>query len=206
MPTHTHTHVHVHHLHVHDAILPLIKGAAPLCTCMYMYLCKCIDMYTVHVFVRMCGFNTCTAVMIVSKIFLFLFLTCSFPSIHFSFPPPLYNFLSLLLLLLLLVPHCASSRQIIYHWKNCNQQECPVCLPLKTTTRNPNVGPSLGGANSVFGPEPTTLPPHLVPTGTSSYPGQTVPPQPINNQAMKECESVLIAHLYLLSSYEVVMK
>ena len=96
MPTHTHTHVHVHvhHLHVHDAILPLIKGAAPLCTCMYMYLCKCIDMYTVHVFVRMCGFNTCTAVMIVSKILLFLFLTCSFPSIHFSFSPPLYNFLS----------------------------------------------------------------------------------------------------------------
>ena len=32
-------------------------------------------------------------------------------------------------------------------------------------------------------------PPSLVPTGTSSYPGQTVPPQPINNQAKKECES-----------------
>ena len=32
------------------------------------------------------------------------------------------------------VPHCASSRQIIYHWKNCQQQECPVCLPLKTAS------------------------------------------------------------------------
>ena len=32
------------------------------------------------------------------------------------------------------VPHCSSSRQIIYHWKNCQQQECPVCLPLKTVS------------------------------------------------------------------------
>lgn len=29
------------------------------------------------------------------------------------------------------VAHCASSRQIIFHWKNCTQQDCPVCLPLK---------------------------------------------------------------------------
>ena len=25
------------------------------------------------------------------------------------------------------VPHCASSRKIITHWKNCTRSECPVC-------------------------------------------------------------------------------
>ena len=29
------------------------------------------------------------------------------------------------------VPHCASSRQIILHWKNCQKQDCDVCLPVK---------------------------------------------------------------------------
>ena len=37
---------------------------------------------------------------------------------------------------------------------------------------------AIGGVpNSMFGSEvpPASLPPHLVPTGTNSYPGQTVP-------------------------------
>jgi len=28
-------------------------------------------------------------------------------------------------------PHCASSRQIISHWKNCQRSYCPVCWSLK---------------------------------------------------------------------------
>lgn len=32
--------------------------------------------------------------------------------------------------------HCASSRQIIAHWKNCNKPDCPVCNPLRANNQN----------------------------------------------------------------------
>ncbi len=35
--------------------------------------------------------------------------------------------------------HCASSRQIIAHWKNCNKPDCPVCNPLRTNSNNNRV-------------------------------------------------------------------
>ena len=34
-------------------------------------------------------------------------------------------------------PHCASSRQIISHWKNCKRPDCLVCLLLKQPTPPP---------------------------------------------------------------------
>ncbi|CAM4989850.1 unnamed protein product, partial [Rotaria socialis] len=30
------------------------------------------------------------------------------------------------------IPHCVTSRQIILHWKQCNNSQCPICQPLKT--------------------------------------------------------------------------
>ena len=42
-----------------------------------------------------------------------------------------------------LVPHCASSRQIISHWKNCNCPNCPVCQPLRSAAPNTMTGLSV---------------------------------------------------------------
>ncbi|XP_009869101.1 PREDICTED: LOW QUALITY PROTEIN: histone acetyltransferase p300-like, partial [Apaloderma vittatum] len=42
--------------------------------------------------------------------------------------------------------HCASSRQIISHWKNCTRHDCPVCLPLKNAGDKRNQQSLLGGA------------------------------------------------------------
>uniref|UniRef100_S4RM71 histone acetyltransferase n=1 Tax=Petromyzon marinus TaxID=7757 RepID=S4RM71_PETMA len=52
------------------------------------------------------------------------------------------------------VAHCASSRQIISHWKNCTRPDCPVCLPLKNAGDKRNQqsllgAPSLGVSSSV---------------------------------------------------------
>ena len=42
-----------------------------------------------------------------------------------------FNWLLCVCFVVTTVPHCASSRQIIQHWKNCSRPDCPVCQPLK---------------------------------------------------------------------------
>ncbi|TMS23874.1 CREB-binding protein [Larimichthys crocea] len=46
------------------------------------------------------------------------------------------------------VAHCASSRQIISHWKNCTRHDCPVCLPLKNASDKRTQQPKLSSPNT----------------------------------------------------------
>uniref|UniRef100_H3D9B6 histone acetyltransferase n=1 Tax=Tetraodon nigroviridis TaxID=99883 RepID=H3D9B6_TETNG len=70
------------------------------------------------------------------------------------------------------VAHCASSRQIISHWKNCTRHDCPVCLPLKNAGDKRNPQSVLGGATASLG---SSL--GAVPGGQPSAPNLNPPSQ-----------------------------
>ena len=44
-----------------------------------------------------------------------------------------------------IVAHCASSRHIITHWKNCTRVDCSVCSPLKNVPPTATGGAAGGG-------------------------------------------------------------
>lgn len=68
------------------------------------------------------------------------------------------------LVVLFLVPHCASSRQIISHWKNCTRVDCAVCRPLKNAQDKRQVNVCPGGGHT---PTNMLLQPSTVGTSAS---------------------------------------
>lgn len=66
-----------------------------------------------------------------------------------------------------LVAHCASSRQIIAHWRSCNRPECEVCLPLKSVPNNNSGAPS----TSIQPPTWPTQTPQLGQSTNMNVPG-----------------------------------
>ena len=58
--------------------------------------------------------------------------------------------------------HCASSRQIIAHWKQCKRPDCAVCQPLKPQPNQPTgpnqPNPNQPGPNQPHNPGPNGVP------------------------------------------------
>lgn len=73
------------------------------------------------------NFYICTSITNVFG-FLFMYIYSTFYNVLLIYVNIISAFINFL------VPHCCSSRQIIYHWKNCFQPTCPICEPLRSSS------------------------------------------------------------------------
>ncbi|XP_056442814.1 histone lysine acetyltransferase CREBBP-like isoform X2 [Gadus chalcogrammus] len=82
------------------------------------------------------------------------------------------------------VAHCASSRQIISHWKNCTRHDCPVCLPLKNASdkRTQQRNQMAPGGTGIGGPTSKPSNVHVDPSLPNAF--------NTNNQLLSDGSSV----------------
>ena len=89
------------------------------------------------------------------------------------------------------IQHCASSRQIIAHWKQCKRPDCAVCQPLKPPP-NQNNQPRPPQDQQ---PTPTPNEPTQPPNGPVDNRGQSVQGTPWRSEVNTELREHLVKKL-----------
>ena len=99
------------------------------------------------------------------------------------------------------IQHCASSRQIIAHWKQCKRPDCAVCQPLKPpSTQNNNQTGQQTEPGSNQGPDSAPNPPDASQNqGNDPTPnnGSQVPETPWRNEFNTDLREHLVNKLVL---------
>ena len=93
------------------------------------------------------------------------------------------------------VSHCASSRQIITHWKNCTRTDCPVCLPLKNASDRRNITTPVGAQQKPPDPADPTQPP----VTDTQVTGDTVT-EPVSGQASSNADTSCVLTVDAMST------